>query len=426
MPLPAVAARPADESCAVSSGAPSNRLDVLDGLRGIAIGLVVWFHLWQVSWLDPHVAIGKLYLPLVFIPISGFLGVEVFFFLSAFVLSYPYVRAYVAGERLPGVGHFAYRRFIKIVPSYVLSLGAVVGLAALPGAKQSWGANIDWPTARAAALDLAAHLTFLHTFFYDTYASINGVLWSLGIEIQYYVIFPVLIALFLRAPLWVAGLMTAIAVGYRIRIGECCRTPVFDHNLGQLLGFFDFFAAGMLCAFAYVWLGARKPRLARLRPLWTAIAVAGFAWMTLLFANVTAHRWEPEFASWWLIRNGTFLAVAIFTSALGSLLALPAWRRVLANPVLTFLAAISYNLYLWHQVVFRWVATWSFIPHAPDMTRGDPAWGWIVALCGLGIALGVASLVTYALERPLLRMDPDHFARRFSPRLRRVAPSRFE
>ena len=59
----------------------AHRLDVLDGLRGIAIALVVWFHLWQVSWLDPY--------GLVFIPVSGFLGVELFFFLSAFCLSYP-------------------------------------------------------------------------------------------------------------------------------------------------------------------------------------------------------------------------------------------------------------------------------------------------------------------------------------------------
>ncbi len=59
-------------------------------------------------------------------------------------------------------------------------------------------------------------------------------------------------------------------------------------------------------------------------------------------------------------------------------------------------------MYLWHQIVFRWVATWPFIPHPPDVTRGDPAWAWIVTLSGFAIALGIASFVTYAIERPLL------------------------
>jgi peptidoglycan/LPS O-acetylase OafA/YrhL len=402
------------------------RLDALDGLRGIAIALVVWYHLWQVSWLDPHIALGQVHVPLVFIPISGFLGVELFFFLSAFVLSYPFVRAELSGEIPPSLTHFVYRRFIKIMPSYVLSLIAVVALSTLPGAKESWGANIDWATPRAAFVDLGAHLTFTHTFFYDTYASINGVLWTLGIEVQYYVVFPLLIVIFLRAPLAVAAFMTVIAIGYRVHVGECCRLPVFDHNLGQLLGFFDFFAAGMLAAYVYGRLQTTNSRLAQLRPLWTLAAAVGFLWIGVLFWNLTSHRWDDEFADWWMIRNGTYYSIAIFLAAIGSLFALPAWRRLIANPVLVFLAVISYNLYLWHQVVFRWVATWPFIPHAPGVTRGDPTFAWITTICGLAIALAVATLVTYAVERPLLRMDPDVAARRFSLAFRRVAPSRSE
>ena len=385
----------------------THHLDALDGLRGIAIALVVWYHLWQVSWLDPHIDLGSMHLPLVFIPISGFLGVEMFFFLSAFVLSYPYVRAQLSGDRPPSTRHFAYRRFIKIVPSYVLSLIAVMVLAALPGAKESWGANIDWTTPGAALLDFSAHLAFIHTFFYDTYASINGVLWTLGIEVQYYVIFPMLITMFLRAPFAIAAIMAIIAIAYRIHIGECCQMPIFDHNLGQLLGFFDYFAAGMLAAYAYGLLRARRPHITEMRGFWTLVAVAGFVWIGFLFWNLTAHRWDEEFASWWLIRNGTYYAVAIFLAGIGSLFAAPGWLRLLANPLFLFLAVISYNLYLWHQVVFRWVATWPFIPHAPGVTRGDPTFAWITSICGLALALAVATFVTYAVERPLLRMDPE-------------------
>jgi peptidoglycan/LPS O-acetylase OafA/YrhL len=390
----------------------------LDGLRGIAIALVIWYHLWQVSWLDPGA--------LIFIPISGFLGVELFFFLSAFCLSYPYVCAYFAGTAPPSLRHFTYRRFIKIMPSYALSILAVVAIATLPGAKESWGANIAWPNAQTAALDLAAHLTFVHTLFGDTYSSINGVLWTLGIEVQYYVFFPLLIFALLRAPLSVTAVMAGIAVVYRIRIGHCCQVPVFDHNLGQLFGFFDFFAAGMLCAYAFVWLHTNKPRLANLSWAWLLIALGGLVWITLLFINLTATRWEPEFANIWLIRNGAYYAIAIGLVALGSLFAPAFWHRIVANPVFAFLAVISYNMYLWHQVVFRWVATWPFIPHAAGVTRGDPAWAWITTLCGFTIALAIASFVTYAIERPLLRADPSVLGRRLRPLFRRAALRRQE
>ncbi|MGA3039031.1 MAG: acyltransferase [Vulcanimicrobiaceae bacterium] len=377
---------------------------MLDGLRGIAIALVIWFHLWQVSWLDPGAFI--------FIPISGFLGVEMFFFLSAFCLSYPFVCAYLEGTTLPSLRHFSYRRFIKIFPSYAISIFAVIAIAALPGAKGSWGANIEWTTPGAAFFDLASHLTFVHTLFGDTYASINGVLWTLGIEVQYYVLFPVLIFLLLRAPLSVAGTMTAIAIAYRIRIGRCCVTPVFDHNLQQLLGFFDFFAAGMLCAFGYVWLRKNHPRIANMRWAWLGLALIGLVWIGLLFMNLTVKRWQNDFSDFWLIRNGTYYAAAIGLFALGSLFAPRFWHRIIANPVFVFLAVISYNMYLWHQIVFRWVATWPFIPHSAGTTRGDPTWAWITTLCGFAIALAIASLVTYAIERPLLRMDPESLSLR--------------
>jgi peptidoglycan/LPS O-acetylase OafA/YrhL len=98
-----------------------SRLDVLDGLRGVAVLLVLWYHVWEISWLNAPFAW------LQFVPETGFVGVHLFFFLSGFVIVYPFVRAAASGRHQPSWGHFAWRRFIQIFPSYALAIVVAVG-----------------------------------------------------------------------------------------------------------------------------------------------------------------------------------------------------------------------------------------------------------------------------------------------------------
>src|SRR5215475_15022894 len=139
------------------------RLGVLDGLRGIAVLLVLWYHVWEISWLPAPVSW------LQFVPETGFIGVHLFFFLSGFVISYPFVRAAAEGRTQPSWSHFAWRRFLKIVPSYWLAIAVAyaVGYAQVQ------------PNADTLP-DLVTHLLFIHTWFPDRYGTINGVLWTLA------------------------------------------------------------------------------------------------------------------------------------------------------------------------------------------------------------------------------------------------------
>src|SRR6266540_5205345 len=92
------------------------RLDVLDGLRGIAILLVLWYHYWQLSWLGPQFTVFGRFVNLDFIPAQGAFGVELFLFLSGFCLFYSYAKRKGGVQPL---GTYAYRRAIKILPSYL-------------------------------------------------------------------------------------------------------------------------------------------------------------------------------------------------------------------------------------------------------------------------------------------------------------------
>ncbi len=376
---------------AATNAAPvkEGRLAVLDGLRGIAVLLVLWFHLWEISWLPaPFPA-------LEFVPETGFVGVHLFFFISGFVIIYPFVRAQFAGRAAPTWRHFAYRRFIKIVPSYVLSIAVAIAIG-----------YAHFASSGQAVRDIVTHLLFIHTWWYGTYGSINGVLWTLAVEAQFYLVFPVLWWFFKRAPWPTGGAMVAFALLWRNYAASCCL-----HTTGLLWfenfpGYIDVFACGMLSAYAYVCLRGRIAGLAAARTA-TLVALVGFAFLVALLQNMWAMRTVDQWSTVWQIDNRTWIGVAFFVIATASLLAAPSWQRAIGNPVLIFFATISYNLYLYHQMLARELLSHRIPPYATADPHADHQWQILYTIVAFGVTIAEATLVTYAFERPLLRLQPD-------------------
>lgn len=376
------------------------RLGVLDGLRGIAVLLVLWFHIWEISWLPAPLP------SLQFIPETGFIGVDLFFFISGFVIVYPFVKAAFHKERAPGWGEFAYRRAIKIVPSYVLSIIVVIAIG-----------YAQFSSPGEALRDIGTHLLFIHTWWPDTYGSINGVLWTLAVEVEFYVCFPLIWMAFSRWPLVTAGAMIVASLAYRSYAQTCCWTTLTGLLIENLPGYLDIFAAGMLAAYAYVRLRERCADR-RLQVFSTLAAIAGFAALTLLLQNLWGMRTADQWSTAWAIQNRTLVAGAFLLMGLGSLLALPIWQRAIANPILLFFAAISYNLYLYHQVFARELLTWHIPPYRASDPKLDPHWQVTYTIMAFAVTIAQATLVTYAFERPLLRI-PLAFWRRLVARFSR-------
>ena len=93
-------------------------IKVLDGIRALAIIIIVWFHFWQQSWIFHH--IGKVNLD--FIPRYGYLLVDMMILLSSFCLFLPYARSMIYHEDIPNTKKFYQNRAIRILPSYLLSM----------------------------------------------------------------------------------------------------------------------------------------------------------------------------------------------------------------------------------------------------------------------------------------------------------------
>ena len=366
------------------------RIATLDGLRGIAIALVVWFHLWQITWQAAVIPVVNLSLQ----PLAetGFLGVALFFFISGFVLLLPYAQARVAGGTPPSWRQFYTRRFLKIVPSYVLAIAALIALG-----------YQTYSRAGFALKDVTFHLLFVHDWFATTNGSIDGVMWSLGVEIQFYVLFPLIVMVFVRRPFLTTLVMFAIANCWRL----WCMTSnhyFYEQRLAQLPGYLDFFAAGMIGAWLYVTIATRRPRLADRRTLFSLVTVAGFVAFVALANDCYIHRFDPEWPQLWAVQWRSPLALASLAIALGSLFSARAMQRVIANPVLLFLAAISYNLYLWHQPLARMLLKFDLPPIATIDPHDDHLWQVTFWLVALPAAVAVSALITYAFERPILRL----------------------
>ena len=374
----------------------ANHVGVIDGLRGVAILAVMWFHFHLLTGLSAQFDIGNASIDFSFLARSGYLGVELFFFISGFVLFYPYAKHVFEAALKPSVREFAYRRFIKILPSYYLSLILIIALGPL----------MFFPS-HVNVHSILTHITFTHNFYSSDVQGINAVYWSLPIEVQFYLVFPLVCVAFVRWPILTAVGMSAIAIGYRYWSTACCVT---DHAFVryQVPAFADVFALGMLCSYVYVKARAQKPRWSQ-RPEWATMSVLVAATLIILMLrNVFAplavtggigadNRPDQLF----------YLAILIFVFTLSSLLAATWWRRILSNWILVFFATISYNLYLYHLVLASSLLGRLHFPPASTVNpQDDPHWQLLFNVFGFAVVVAVAAAVTYAFERPLLKLKP--------------------
>jgi peptidoglycan/LPS O-acetylase OafA/YrhL len=360
------------------------RIRWLDGLRGLAVLMVLAYHGYLVGYWIPYFSVFGHAVSLEVLPATGFVGVELFFFISGFALYYPYARSAFDGGTPGDLATFAWRRFIKIVPSYAI---VVVALA--------FAGGVAFPSAYAMLWTIFVHLSFvLNDLDRHPFGDVNAALWSLSVEVQFYVIFPLLARAMQRYPeaTWLA--CCALAIVYR----AFALVQVAHHAVwtAQVPAYLDLFATGMFAAYVCERSSARLAPSRRSEDAGTFAALAGFALLGVLLESLWQSRWHYNWRDAWPVAGRLGFALSFALIALGSTFSAPWWKRALGNPVLLFLALISYNLYLWHHYVFIML----------HRAIGNDVTPIAFVAIGSATALALATVLTYAIELPLLRLAP--------------------
>ncbi len=366
-------------------------LAAADVLRVLSIGLIGWYHIWQQSWLDPGFTVGSHYVNLQSVVRHGYLLVDVVLVISGFLLALPWARAQLGLGGRPSVKEYYVKRFLRIFPAYALAIGVCVLAWSLPRG--------DYPSAGFLWKDVITHLTFTHNLFYDTYllTPLPIVLWTLGVEVQFYLVFPLVARAYEKSPPLTCVVLALFAFAFRLWVYAMEDTTFWVNQLPCML---DLYAIGMAAAWIYV-RASRRAISAGTRWLLAAVALAVLPiLMQLLYNGVIGEypdirRQQLEYRLPLGMLAGVFLVCGSLAPAgLG---------RVCGNPVTRFLAAISYNFYIWHQTLAVWLKTLRIPACAAEEPNrvGEQPWQTRYTLLCFAAAVAVAALVTYLWEKPL-------------------------
>lgn len=302
----------------------------LTGIRGAAAVAVLLFHL-SLTW--PQLPPDSVLQPVVSALHQGWMGVDLFFVLSGFLLSLPYWRR-AHGSRLSWTG-FMTRRWWRIAPPYYLSL--LLGLLLLGG----WERALDPPRAPLQYLLFAQNLTP------DTLVLYNPVVWTLAIEFQFYLLLPLLLPLFHGRWKWAAPLtLTAVSLVWRWTTYEDASGNWNVWAGFQVFPFLVHFAAGVTASRLWVE-GVRARRrflawalgfaLIGLVPLLSLVPVEGVAQST------------DSHLAYLVVRPALAVAFAGLVWLVAS--AAAADRPLLDGVAANAAGRAAYSLYLVHVVV---------------------------------------------------------------------------
>lgn len=348
----------------------------IDGLRFAAIFAVILVHVSNELLFRTNnaVAVQDYYRPLIAVLHQCSRGVEVFFVISGFVLGRPFAKQRLLDGPRVSLSKYFLRRVTRLEPPYVLAITLCAILFVLVNHTPSL---VMLPHYLATAF-------YLHGLIYHYPPFFSTVVWSLAVEVQFYLIVPLLVLIFeipggrARRGLLVAAVLLC-GVGQHIFLGEPTheRTSVAQSTL---LYFLQYFLAGFLLSDLHL------VEMPRWKKSWKWDVVSLIAW-PLIFC----------LSSWWIHAALPLLILAAFVAAFQGQISNRFFRL---SPVAT-IGGMCYSIYLLHV----YVMAFAFRGTRHLMVFHDFMANFVTQLFLLSIPiLAVSSAYFVLVERPC--MDP--------------------
>ncbi len=291
-------------------------------------------------------------------------GVELFFVISGFILGLPFARHYIYGDAPIRLKKYFLRRLTRLEPPYIINL--LFCFAVLVGAHQmKFGFAIP---------HLLASMFYLHTLVYGYMSSINGVSWSLEVEVQFYCLVPIITTIYGIGNTWTrrATLLSCILIS---SIWGLYFTGHRFH--GTVLYYLPYFLAGLLCAdFHLSWVKKEK------HIAWDLVSVVCWTLMWMMSQQQT-HLFLPPLLM--------VLVISTFRSHICS--------RFFSMKWITAIGGMCYTIYLYHYVLISSIGR---VLKRVHIGNNFGAYYVLQASIMLPIVLVICVVLFVTIERPCM------------------------
>ncbi|NOT38829.1 MAG: acyltransferase [Saprospiraceae bacterium] len=306
----------------------------IDGLRFLAILMVVFYHLdgflmkelsfQDFEGLDNYKGLHR------FLQ-NGYFGVELFFAISAFVVTLPFANHYLNNKSPIRLKDFFFRRLTRIEPPYLISLLIILGvhLFVLEGEKFS-----DYTPS------FFYSLFYAHGFFYhrDFQPLVNNVTWSLEIEIQFYLLAPLLAYLLIKKNKFGLPLLIFLTIAFT----SITKFP--KPNFISLYEYFHYFLLGITIAYMRAE-GIQWNFLERMNERFSQTLISILCFFLMIFCDIT---FMGPLHTWFKLLFGNLQMVFMFVVFYNLLIS--RHTKIWINaPFFTVIGGMCYSIYLFHN-----------------------------------------------------------------------------
>jgi peptidoglycan/LPS O-acetylase OafA/YrhL len=235
----------------------------IDGLRFIAISTVVFFHIISTIHYDSISSVQGYELVTTFYK-NGWQGVELFFAISGFIIGLPFAKQYILGGRKISYKSYFLRRVTRLEPPYLIMIILLYFLFAMLG---------KFTLSERFTSLLASMVYMNNVIFQDLNKLVLSVIWSLEIEVQFYVLAIIFAKVFMLPKLWRRLAIMAVIVGFPYL------QKLYYPSVNTIYLYIQFFFIGFLLADLY--LDEKRPKIPEILGMIMGLATI----YVLLFVN---------------------------------------------------------------------------------------------------------------------------------------------